>query len=57
MHFYVRWRKRANYWRDRERERECVRGRGSEERGIASVQRSRIKKGYHAFLCAMEEES
>jgi hypothetical protein len=32
--------KRANYWRDRERERECVKGRASEEREIASVQRS-----------------
>jgi hypothetical protein len=30
--------KRANLWRDRERE--CVRGRASEEREMASVQRS-----------------
>jgi hypothetical protein len=30
--------KRANYWRDRERE--CVRGRASEGREVASVQRS-----------------
>ncbi len=43
MHFYVRWRKRGRELTtgETERERECVRSRGSEERGIASVQRSR----------------
>jgi hypothetical protein len=41
MHFYVRCRKRGRELTTGERERECVRGRGSEERGIASVQRSR----------------